>query len=65
MLQSKIGRNFLIFFVLLNLIAIGGFVFAVMKRPDLLHTFPGTYGPALSPDLSGKDRVVAARRPGF
>jgi len=59
MLQSKIGRNFLILFVLLNVIVVGGFVFAVMKRPDLLHAFPGQYGSAASPDLTGNMLFLA------
>ena len=34
MLQSKIGRNFLICFVLLNVLLAGTFVYAVMKQPE-------------------------------
>jgi hypothetical protein len=58
-LQSKIGRNFLISFILLNLIVGGLFVFAVLKRPDLLHALPGEFGPNLSPDLSGNMLFLA------
>lgn len=59
MLQSKIGRNFLICFVLLNLAVGGFFAFAVLKRPDLLHALPGEFGPRLSPDLSGNMLFLA------
>ncbi len=54
MLQSRIGRNFFIVFFLVNAVLIGGFVYAILKRPDLIsNMLPGTFGPALSPDLSG------------
>jgi uncharacterized membrane protein YgdD (TMEM256/DUF423 family) len=54
MLQSKIGRNFLICFVLLNVLLAGAFVYAVMKQPGLLSSvLPGQFGLTASPDLSG------------
>ena len=54
MLQSKIGRNFLICFLLLNILVVGFFVYAVMKQPHWLPSaLPGEFGPAVSPDLSG------------
>ena len=54
MLQSKIGRNFLIFFLLMNILVVGFFAYAVMKQPHWLPSvLPGAFGPAASPDLSG------------
>lgn len=60
MLQSKIGRNFVIVFLLINILLIGGFVYAILKRPDLLsNMLPGQFGPALSLDLSGNMLFLA------
>ncbi len=60
MLQSKIGRNFLICFALLNILLIGLFAYAVMKQPGLLPTFlPGRFGVTASPDLSGNTLFYA------
>jgi hypothetical protein len=60
MLQSKIGRNFFIVFFLINAALIGGFVYAILKRPDLLSSvLPGRFGAALSPDLSGNMLFLA------
>src|SRR6202012_1603419 len=60
MLQSKIGRNFLIVFFLINTVLIGGFVYAILKRPDLLSKMlPGQVGPAFSLDLSGNMLFLA------
>ena len=60
MLQSKIGRNFIIVFLLINILLIGGFVYAVMKRPDLLsNMLPGQFGPSASFDLSGNMLFLA------
>jgi hypothetical protein len=60
MLQSKIGRNFFIVFLLVNVVLIGGFVYAVLKRPDLLSAFlPGRFGSALSLDLAGNVLFLA------
>jgi hypothetical protein len=60
MLQSKIGRNFFICFVLLNLLLVGSFAFAVLKRPDLLSkVLSGTFGPTASPDLTGNMLFLA------
>lgn len=54
MLQSKIGRNFLIVFFLTNIVLIGGFIYALLKRPDLLSKIlPGQFAPTVSLDLSG------------
>ncbi len=54
MLQSKIGRNFLISFAVLNILLVGFFAYAVMKQPGLLPNFlPGKFGATASPDLSG------------
>ncbi len=54
MLQSKIARNFFIVFFLVNAALIGAFVYAILKRPDLIsNMLPGKFGPALSADLSG------------
>jgi hypothetical protein len=60
MLQSKIGRNFIIVLLLINILLIGGFVYAVLKWPDLLsNVLPGRFGPALSLDLSGNMLFLA------
>lgn len=60
MLQSKIGRNFVIVFLLINILLIGGFVYAVLKRPDLLSSMlPGKFGPAPALDLSGNMLFLA------
>ncbi|HVU21687.1 MAG TPA: hypothetical protein VHE09_13230 [Rhizomicrobium sp.] len=60
MLQSRIGRNFLIFFFLVNVMLIGGFLYAVLKQPDLLsRALPGQFGPTLSLDLSGNMLFLA------
>jgi hypothetical protein len=54
MLQSKIGRHFLVSLLILNALLIGPFVYLVMTRPDLLSAFlPGKFSPALSLDLTG------------
>lgn len=47
-------------FILLNLILIGVFVYAVLQQPALLtHTLPGTFGPDLSPAHTGNMLALA------
>lgn len=60
MLQSKIGRNFLVCFLALNVLIVAPFVYAALQRPDLLSAFlPGKFGPGLAPDLTGNLLVLA------
>jgi hypothetical protein len=60
MLQSKIGRNFIICFLVLNALLIGPFVYALVKRPGLMsNVLPGTFGGGMSPNLSGNMLFVA------
>lgn len=60
MLQGKIGRNFLIFFLLMNILVVGFFAYAVMKQPHWLpRVLPGAFGPVAAPDLSGNMLFLA------
>ncbi len=60
MLQSKIGRNFILCFLLLNLLVTAPLVYAALQRPDLLAPWiPGRFGPGLSMDLTGNMLLAA------
>lgn len=60
MLQSKIGRNFVLCFLLLNVLIVGPFVYALLQRPDLLSgVLPGKFGVGLAPDLTGNLLALA------
>jgi hypothetical protein len=60
MLRSRIGRNYIICFLVLNALLIGPFVYALLKRPGLMSSFlPGTFGGSMSPDLSGNMLFLA------
>jgi len=60
MLQSKIGRNFVLCFLLLNILVIGPFVYALLQRPDLLSSvLPGKFAVGLTPELSGNLLALA------
>lgn len=60
MLQSKIGRNFLVCFLALNVLIVAPFIYGALQRPDLLSAFfPGKFGPGLAPELTGNLLVLA------
>src|ERR1700761_5065973 len=60
MLQSKIGRNFLLCFLLLNGLLVAAFIYGAWQRPDFLSVFlPGKFGPAIAPDMNGNILMLA------
>ncbi|HWA92102.1 MAG TPA: hypothetical protein VG889_18835 [Rhizomicrobium sp.] len=60
MLQSKIGRNFLFCFLLLNAVLLVPFAYGVLQRPDILSmVLPGKFAPGLAPDLTGNLLVLS------
>lgn len=60
MLQSKIGRNFILCFLLLNLLVTAPLVYAALQRPDLLTAWiPGKFGPGITADLTGNMLVLS------
>lgn len=60
MLQSKIGRNFLVCFLLLNVVVGALLLYGVLGQGELLSAIlPGKFGAALAPELTGNLLALA------